>query len=59
MPSPSYEQNKKHIYSWRQKNYEAHKQQSVKHMRKYCEWKKIIGIKNKKFHVLILEFERK
>lgn len=38
---PSYQQNKVHIYNWREKNIEKHKELSRLHMKKYCQWKKI------------------
>jgi hypothetical protein len=41
---PTYEQNKKHIYKWREQNRE-------KHQRKRCCWKKI---KTEFLHILII-----
>lgn len=39
--SPTYEQNKKHIYSWRSKNRDAWKEKAVTYKRKYDSWKRI------------------
>ena len=40
MPLP-YEQNKKHIYEWREKNKEKSNELQNKYAKKYYRWKKI------------------
>jgi hypothetical protein len=48
---PTYEQNKKHIYKWREQNREKKKELDKKHQRKkYC-WKQI---KTEFLHILII-----
>ena len=42
--SPSYSQNKSHIYNWRKKNHETYNKISAKNMVKYRSWKKIQSI---------------
>lgn len=54
MPSPSYEQNKKHIYEWNNKNYERKKQINNNWKRKHDSWKKISKIY---FNILICDME--
>ena len=45
MPSPSYAQNKEHIYKWRAENREIHNESTSRSMRKYRlklkTWKEI------------------
>jgi hypothetical protein len=41
MPPPTYEQNKQHIYSWREKNRDKYRDISKKAQLKYKGWKKI------------------
>ena len=46
MPSPSYAQNKKSIYTWREKpdNHERHNTINRNHMRRKRDWVKIATI---------------
>jgi len=39
--SPTYDKNKKHIYTWRSKNNVAWKEQAIKYKKKYDSWKRI------------------
>lgn len=41
MPSPTYAQNKSHIYNWRVNHYESYLAIARKSARKKSEWKKI------------------
>lgn len=41
MPSPSYQQNKIHIYKWRENNIVRNRQINCKYKKKYDAWKKI------------------
>jgi hypothetical protein len=41
MSPPSYKQNKKHIYSWRENNQDRYKELNLKHQIKFQTWKKI------------------
>lgn len=50
MTSPSYSQNKVHIYKWRQNNIKAYNELSRKHQRKYQLW---INIKKQFLNILL------
>lgn len=50
MTSPSYSQNKVHIYKWRQNNIETYNAISRKHQQKYKLW---INIKKQFLNILL------
>jgi hypothetical protein len=41
MPSPTYSQNKTHIYKWREKHADTHRAQNKKDFKKQYYWRKI------------------
>jgi hypothetical protein len=41
MPSPSYAQNKTHIYKWREANADKNRELCRKSSQKYRNWKKV------------------